>query len=276
MQMRIVAVVLAFVGLFALAAAGTSDTAWRGGGEGRSVPPALLDYGYTIAVLLLLALAALVVWGLTARGGATPLPEHPRRFSLVLFLMLALALAGYVLITNTDFAAPTEQPDAADVEGVSPGAVEEPEGFGDAPPPQFQWWLALAAGAALLALLVAGRRRRRPDVRRTGAGEELEQVVAQALEELEFDADPRRAVIQAYARMERVLAAHGLPRKPHETPLEFLARVLRELHVRAEAAHALTELFERAKFSSHEIDAAMKAEAIASLEAVRDDLREAA
>jgi Domain of unknown function (DUF4129) len=73
-----------------------------------------------------------------------------------------------------------------------------------------------------------------------------------------------------------VLAIHGLPRAPHEAPLEYLARVLRELNVRAEAAHALTELFERAKFSQHEIDVAMKEEAISALARVRDDLEAAA
>ena len=87
----------------------------------------------------------------------------------------------------------------------------------------------------------------------------------ETLDELELDPDPRRAVIQAYVRMEAVLGAHGHARLPHEAPLEYLARVLRELDVRAEAAHALTELFERARFSHHEIDAAMRAEAIASL-----------
>jgi hypothetical protein len=35
---------------------------------------------------------------------------------------------------------------------------------------------------------------------------------------------------------------------------------------------ALTELFERAKFSRHRIDAEMKEEAIGALVAVRDDL----
>jgi hypothetical protein len=37
----------------------------------------------------------------------------------------------------------------------------------------------------------------------------------------------------------------------------------------------LTELFERAKFSPHAIDAAMKEEAIDALESLRDELRSA-
>jgi hypothetical protein len=51
--------------------------------------------------------------------------------------------------------------------------------------------------------------------------------------------------------------------------------MLGELSVRPEAALALTELFERARFSDHEIDAAMKDEAIDALVTVRDDLRAA-
>jgi hypothetical protein len=106
--------------------------------------------------------------------------------------------------------------------------------------------------------------------------EQLSEVLTETLDDLALERDPRRAVIRAYARMEQVLASHGMPRAAHEAPLEYLARVLRELNVGAEAAHALTELFERAKFSQHEIDVAMKEEAIAALLRVRDDLEAAA
>jgi hypothetical protein len=79
-------------------------------------------------------------------------------------------------------------------------------------------------------------------------------------------------VIAAYARLERVLAAHGLPRKPSEAPLEYLARMLTELSVSDRAARALTELFERAKFSQRAVGSEMKEQAIEALETVRDDL----
>ena len=68
------------------------------------------------------------------------------------------------------------------------------------------------------------------------------------------------------------VAAHGLPRKPAEAPLEYLARVLAELSVSDRAARALTDLFERAKFSQHAVGAEMKDEAIGALQTVRDDL----
>ena len=69
-----------------------------------------------------------------------------------------------------------------------------------------------------------------------------------------------------------MLAAHGLPRKPAEAPLEYLGRMLAELSVSDRAARALTDLFERAKFSQHVVGAEMKDEAIDALETVRDDL----
>jgi hypothetical protein len=45
------------------------------------------------------------------------------------------------------------------------------------------------------------------------------------------------------------------------------------LDVRESAARSLTELFEYAKFSDHEIDGAMKDRAIESLVAVKEDLQ---
>jgi len=80
-------------------------------------------------------------------------------------------------------------------------------------------------------------------------------------------------VIKAYARVEAILAAYGLPRDPAETPYEFLARSLTRLDASRSAVSRLTDLFERAKFSLHEIDPAMREDAIDALTAVRDELR---
>ncbi len=83
-------------------------------------------------------------------------------------------------------------------------------------------------------------------------------------------------MIAAYARLERVLGAHGEPRQDADTPEEHLARVLGHLDVDGRAVRRLVDLFVRAKFSQHEVDAGMKDEAIAALEHVRDELRAAA
>ena len=84
------------------------------------------------------------------------------------------------------------------------------------------------------------------------------------------------AVIAAYARMETLLGARGLPQRPAEAPFEYLPRVLAELRASSGSAFELTALFERAKFSHHAIDTELKEEAIVALETVRDELREAA
>jgi hypothetical protein len=77
--------------------------------------------------------------------------------------------------------------------------------------------------------------------------------------------------------MERALAAYGLPRHPFEAPLEFLERASPELAATHPGGRRLvfelTHLFERAKFSQHAVDEEMKRDAIATLEALRDDLR---
>ncbi len=58
-----------------------------------------------------------------------------------------------------------------------------------------------------------------------------------------------------------------------ETSDEYLSRVLRDLELDSGAVERLTRLFTRAKFSQHDVDIAMKEEAIGALEQVRDELR---
>ena len=97
-------------------------------------------------------------------------------------------------------------------------------------------------------------------------------ILDETLDDLHKERDPRRAVIAAYARMERALAAHGLARRQSEAPLEYLERALEELHASASSASRLTRLFEWARFSNHPVEPGMKEEAIEALEAVRAEL----
>ena len=97
-------------------------------------------------------------------------------------------------------------------------------------------------------------------------------VLKDSLEDLHGELDLRTAVIRTYARMEQTFAAYGVPRQPAEAPLEYLARVLDRLQVSSSAVERLTKLFARAKFSTHAIDAGMKAEAIEALAGLRAEL----
>jgi hypothetical protein len=89
--------------------------------------------------------------------------------------------------------------------------------------------------------------------------------------------------------MEAGLAAAGLPRHPSEAPFEYAARVLETAldpanrgtpsgfpgPLRPASVHRLTGLFERAKFSHHDIGQGDRDQAIAALRAVRQELAEA-
>jgi hypothetical protein len=132
------------------------------------------------------------------------------------------------------------------------------------------------AAAGIAAAYVSYRGRRRA----LGRGdpelaEILADVVSETLDDLRAEADPRKAVIAAYARLERALAAYGLPRRVSEAPEEYVARILGELDVGSASVQRLTALFERAKFSQHDVDEAMKTEAIDTLEELRTELRAA-
>jgi hypothetical protein len=162
-----------------------------------------------------------------------------------------------------------------------PGGLNSSGGQGrsvPARPAHFQWPLALAVGGFLLlggAWILIRRNRASALVAAEpeGVEEELARAIGSTIEELRSERDARRAVIAAYANMERILASNGLARGPAEVPYEYLVRVLQLLEVRESAVRSLTELFEYAKFSEHEIDPAMKERAIESLVMVRDDLQ---
>jgi hypothetical protein len=135
----------------------------------------------------------------------------------------------------------------------------------------------------LLAGVVAGgvavvwrMREQRPPPQLVDEPDELLAAVDISLDDLENEPDPRRAVIRAYARMERALGSYGFARHPSETPLEYLARALSSLRVGRRSIERLSALFERAKFSQHEIDLTMKSDALAALGALRDELAGAA
>ena len=102
--------------------------------------------------------------------------------------------------------------------------------------------------------------------------EALADVLAETLDDLRAETDPRRAVIRAYGRMERALAASGLARAPAEAPDEYLVRVLADLPVSRGSAARLTALFAWARFSGHDVRPEMKDEAIDALEQVQREL----
>jgi len=167
--------------------------------------------------------------------------------------------------------------------------IEQPPGGGDTTgngsgadryEPEFAWIPILIVGVLALGGIAAAWwsakvRKRARGGNELSLAEALSDVIAESLDDLRAEQDPRLAVIRAYARLERALAAYGLPRRPAEAPLEYLARMLEELSVSRIAVRRLTLLFERAKFSQHAVEPEMKESAIAALQQVQEELRAA-
>ena len=244
-----------------------------GSGRGRPHYPAdLVDSLILLLILAMLAtavLAAIALWSDRRMIGRRPwggsnLSQLLLPMAAVLLVWLFRDLFG--LGGGGDDPPATTLPDQSTIDPAvpppDPGVV-----------PLVVAGLALAAMIGLaVAQLLSERRRRRPP--RT-PGEQLVELLDDTLEDLEREPDPRRAVIAAWARMERGLAAAGLPRRPAEAPFEYAGRVLESALARPASVHRLTGLFERAKFSHHAIGQADRDEAIAALRAVRREVAEA-
>jgi hypothetical protein len=132
-----------------------------------------------------------------------------------------------------------------------------------------------AAGVAFAAVVAVRRRRDNLVVDEPASSEAnaLQAAIAVSLDEIEREPDPRRAVIKAYARMESGLADVGVAPRRAETPIEYVQRTLRSLALSPDTVSRLTQLFERARFSSHIVAPVMKDDAIAALRELNDELK---
>jgi hypothetical protein len=124
------------------------------------------------------------------------------------------------------------------------------------------WALLLTAAAILAVRLRSARGPLRPRPLPAAADEPGEPEVAR----LRRERNPRRAVIAAYAAMERLMARDGMARGAHEAPMEYLGRVTLQGHHGVAAVHRITALFQRARFSGRPIDEEMRGRAIDAVE----------
>ena len=129
-------------------------------------------------------------------------------------------------------------------------------------------WVVLIAAAAFLYLRYRASRRSADLLPLPAFAEDPgESEVARLRREL----DPRRAVIAAYAAMERLMARDGVARGAHEAPMEYLGRVTLHGHHRVAAVHRLTALFQRGRFSDRPVDEDMRQRAIDAVGELEDD-----
>ncbi len=272
-------VVLALVAVVAIASTGSTP---RGSSDSRPPSDSLLDTLLTLGLVAVVAGGVLLAYGLTQRKAIAQevASGRYRRTSLLSWLVFVGLFTAFSYWRLQGWKLPQQQP--ADEGLAFPGATPvptTPEPEQSTPPyePSITWIpIAVVVGlvlAAAIAYVVADRRARHGQRSPRALAGELVAVLDETLDDLRAESDPRRAIIAAYARLERVLAANGVPRRAAETSDEYLPRVLDDLSIGPDAVERLTTLFTRAKFSQHDVDTAMKEEAIGALEQVRDELR---
>ena len=274
-------IVLALLVVVALASTASGPVAGEATGDARAPSRAFLDYAVTIGLVAVAAMTAALAYLLRPSGRWRETDARGPLHLPPLLIALTILVGGLVAIAYAFRGDLRARPPAA------PGVAERPSGVSDtavAPAsyePQFRWPVVVAAATLAVAAVVAVYVVRRRGRRRVASSPhelvtELRSMLDLALDDLRAEQDPRRAVIAAYARMERALAAFGYARRAFEAPFEYLARVGPTLAASVPAARTLvfelTHLFERAKFSPHEIDARMQDEAIHTLTQLRDEL----
>jgi hypothetical protein len=251
---------------------------WRGG-DGRaegSVPVLVIDAMLIVGAIL--GAVTMVLFALVYGGsyGSVALERRKRSSTMRVLTSVAIVIIAIFAVVAIRKAWSDRFGDRRpETEQVQPGARAEgrPGESGDR---TLDW--RFVGGAFVVALIGSAyaarllmRNAYGPDTTDDPA-EAVAAILDDTLEDLLNEQDPRRAVVAAYARMERALAAHGLPRQRSEAPAEYLERALEELSASASSASRLTRLFEWARFSDHPVEPGMKEEAIQALVAVRDEL----
>jgi membrane protease YdiL (CAAX protease family) len=282
---RVLLPALVVLGLVVVVAIASTGSTARGTSDSRPPADALLDAVFSLFLLQLAVAAGILIYGLTQRRAiaeemATTRYKRYRFVSTVVTFALFTFFVWYRLRDWKRSFTEDELGEQAFPNGIPPAEPGTPGAERTLYDPEFTWLPIIA----VVALAVVGigawylvSRNRRTEARAQKAvAEALAAAIDDTLDDLRAEKDPRKAVIAAYARLELVLAAHGYARQPSEAPGEYLSRILPSLAVERRSVRRLTDLFTRAKFSTHEVDAAMKDEAIDALSTVRDELRAAA
>jgi hypothetical protein len=293
-------VVISAAGLaLAIAATAEPDQGASGGSIARRLIIELPDW-VKVVMLLVLGLAALLLLAQIVRmpqrrrksEEGFELYREPPKFTLADYAMLALlaalpfAMAGAVLWLSHWLAtttAPAGRPDGTDAPtaGLPPSPPLQPPEALPLHAPGVGALLGMlailmaVASVGLMLWLYLGDWWSRPTNLPPGSGPMLaapDRAVTGDADDLLLDADPRNAIITYYRRFEAALAVAGVPRRPWQTPTEFVGSLLQCCRLPRLAVWELTRLYELARFSRHSLTTRERDAALNSLRAVKQAL----
>ncbi|MDQ3661957.1 MAG: DUF4129 domain-containing protein [Actinomycetota bacterium] len=270
-----IAAVAAAVGLLVVAAtAAPEGLGWLRGSDSEAVivVPDVPDAFAYLIIGFMLAVAGLYCYLLLSSARKRPVrqiaPMGPRLALLIVLLGLWALLP------------PVQSAVRDTLEALRRDPVNE-QSRSDADPDPLRRESSQALGYALtglLALVIAGVgagvlwvMREDPEAEEKGPQmtPELAAEVELSIADLEHIAEPRAAILACYEHLQSAADKAGVGRRPSDAPFELLARLLHVLGASGAAARSLTELFEKARFSHHEIDEAMRTQALRALVEVR-------
>jgi hypothetical protein len=153
------------------------------------------------------------------------------------------------------------------------------------------WFMPLAAGlCAAVVLVIVGlvvwtllrdvlRKRRQKVVFRdetrlpAAAAQDVVAALDAGLVDLsDSDADPRRAVIACWLRLEQAAAAAGTPKQIGDSPTDLVSRLLHAHAVSADVLAALADVYREARYATHTVDDRMRVQARSALQRIRTEL----
>jgi hypothetical protein len=117
--------------------------------------------------------------------------------------------------------------------------------------------------------------RERPPVRvaQLRAEEEVVKALDAGLLDLDdTDADPRTAVIACWVRLEQAAAAAGTARLPGDTATDLVVRMLAGHALAEEVLTGFADVYRRARYATHAVDASMREQARSALHRLRAEL----
>ena len=205
--------------------------------------------------------------------------------AIALLVVVAASSAPVRVFTTTssssDVAPAAESARPADVITTTP---DTPVDLVDRPGDPGPWLQIIGIIAVLAAVLMARRvgwtlERVRERVGRRGRRGWLSSVLPVVeVHPLEVDVEtaratladgaPRNAIVACWMQLERDAAAAGLPRRPAETSMEYVERVVGASSVDPAPIADLAALYREARYSRHELDDGHRRRAAAALDRV--------
>jgi len=117
--------------------------------------------------------------------------------------------------------------------------------------------IAIGAVAAILVVIIMLFKKRKVE-----EGPTIEEIASQTIDRLKTEKDYRKTVIDCYKQMCDWMGNNGVKKDSYQTPREFAMASKGHLQMSPESLYSLTQIFEKARYSPHEISGDDKEKAI--------------